>query len=279
MIDIYRAQYLEALRLRVGEKDPKYLTEERLDTEISSILMQLGMSLFLITRSGFCFFNRIKKTTSDASSHSIGINGPISLPENIIRSEANPSYGPILACDAKTSGEIKTIAERLYPIYRIGVFNNNCLSLALSHLTFAIYSKFPSQSFLSLCCCIEALLNSKGIEIKHTICERLALCLGKDKDDRAGIYRDMSDIYSTRSNIVHGNFKPLKKKVTTNDMSLHARSPFLSCIPSDQYSRLFEITVLLMNLFLRENKLNSIVIEGGDTSKKMTKYFNEKIFS
>ncbi len=42
LIDIYREQYLEALRLRIDKEGLKYLNEKRLDMEVQSILMQLA---------------------------------------------------------------------------------------------------------------------------------------------------------------------------------------------------------------------------------------------
>lgn len=61
---------------------------------------------------------------------------------------------------------------------------------------------------------LETLLSTSSSEVTHKLRERVAWLLGEDFEGRTKIYKIIGDIYSVRSNYVHGNSMP--KKFNTN---------------------------------------------------------------
>ena len=149
---------------------------------------------------------------------------------------------------------------------------------ALAHFTNALYSNFQTECFLSLCTSIEALLNSKGTEVTHTVCERLALCISSDSKERLEIYQGMKKIYGVRSDIVHGNFKRLKGRVTHKDMFIHARDPMWCLVPTELLGKLYEYSRSLLEFFIIRNELYELSINHSGDIRRINEYFNKLIF-
>jgi len=279
MVEVYADKYLEALRERVEEKNRNHVTSENLKGEIMPLLMQTGMSLHLVTGNFFCFYHSITKVRTDNVAHTISVSFPVRLPRPHITGAIRDPQITVDSLDRKTRRKISAIAFRIDPIYRVGLFSNCTLSLALAHFSNALYSNFQTECFLSLCTCVEALLNSKGTEVSHTVCERLALCLSSDPDERHAIYGEMKKIYGIRSDIVHGNFRNLKKRITRRDMFIHARDPVWCLVPSERLGKLYEFASSLLELFIMQEELYELSMNHSGDAARMNDYFKRLIFS
>lgn len=278
MVEVYADKYLDALKERVEEKYRDRVTSENLELETMPLLMQTGLSLHLVTRNFFCFYHSVRKVRTDNVAHSIGVNFPVKLPRpHVTHAIRDPQFS-LTTLDASARRKVSKIALRIDPIYRVGVFSNCTLSLALAHFTNALYSNFQTECFLSLCTCVEALLNSKGVEVSHTVCERTALCLSSDPEERHAIYQEMRMIYDIRSQIIHGNFKHMKKRLTFRDMFIHARDPIWCFVPSERLGKLYEYARLLLELFITRDELYNLSMNHSGDAKKMNDHFNKLIF-
>jgi hypothetical protein len=54
------------------------------------------------------------------------------------------------------------------------------------------------------CICFESLFASESDSISHRVSERAAILIGSSADERRAIYRDIRQLYSVRSKVVHG---------------------------------------------------------------------------
>ena len=70
---------------------------------------------------------------------------------------------------------------------------------------------------LMYCSAMEALVASSTMELSHQVAERVAVLIGKNKDERCKIYSDIKKGYDTRSKIAHGDFIKKNESIIKED--------------------------------------------------------------
>ena len=122
-----------------------------------------------------------------------------------------------------------------------------------------------SESFLPLrisnfVTVFETLLSTSSSEVTHKLKERLAWILGGNVDERIHIFKLVGDIYSIRSNCVHGNTMP--KRYRTEDKMADL------CVEVEQLVR-----TLLLKLISDEDLY---ALYDRDNDEEIEKWLNEK---
>lgn len=70
---------------------------------------------------------------------------------------------------------------------------------------------------LMYCSAMEALVASSTMELSHQVAERVAVLIGKNKDERCQIYYDIKKGYDTRSKIAHGDLIKKNESIIKED--------------------------------------------------------------
>ena len=140
MVEVFKDRYLSGLTKRVEPRHHKHITTENLEFELSSLLMQVGISICLATRNSFCYFHSIKKTTNDGVSHVFRTGCPNRLPIIAINHALSPATLKTKTFDAHLRKQTTNIALKIDRFYRSGIYNYSSTSLALAHFTFALFS-------------------------------------------------------------------------------------------------------------------------------------------
>ena len=137
---------------------------------------------------------------------------------------------------------------------KITYFTSKLNSSDINNIHFAV-EKFMSSNnrkstydkILDLVIAMEILLGKgESVDsIKYKICNRIMNCLSSDTKERQELYTKITNIYDTRSKIVHGSLQKRK-----------AKKDFDSCVNNISYFR--EIIRLVFRIFIKyvNNKMN-----------------------
>lgn len=172
-------------------------------------------------------------------------------------------------------GTIARIEQYYRPIH----WRIDRVSTALSYLWAALVAREPHQVCTNLAILLECLLSTRNIEITHLISERAATILGKNKEDKLQIYKDVKSIYHQRSRIVHGQGVP--KKGTTLNHDCFIVSTKISSVPKNMRKKQMSIALELINALLRDEEYMSIVCsqKAEDTiTKNLDNLFIERLW-
>lgn len=112
---------------------------------------------------------------------------------------------------------------------------DSALAIALRRYNTALAREIPEDKIIDLSICLESIFNSQS-EISFRFALYNAVLTKKDVEERLQAYKTMKDLYSNRSNLVHGN-KLLNREwfdqnwlavVKTAKLSLLRKIEFLS---------------------------------------------------
>ncbi|MEK4533114.1 hypothetical protein [Solibacillus sp. FSL K6-1554] len=122
-----------------------------------------------------------------------------------------------------------------------------------------------SESFLPLrisnfVTVFETLLSTSSSEVTHKLRERLAWILGENIDERIHIFKLVGDVYSIRSNCVHGNTMPKRYRTEEKITDL--------CVEVEQLVR-----TLLLKMITDEDLY---ALYDKDNDEEIEKWLNEK---
>ena len=109
--------------------------------------------------------------------------------------------------------------------------------------------------------CLEALVSTDQSELKHRLCERIALFLASSGEEQERIYDGVSLAYSVRSAVVHGDrvkHEPLRLSDISRDCDDIIRALFRKILGDAELSQLFD--------------------ECRTTKDSLDKYFKSKLF-
>ena len=172
---------------------------------------------------------------------------------------------------------LKTI-DSIEPYYRPLTWEVNRISTALCYFWNALVVNDPNQLFTNLAILLECLLSTDRHELKHKICERAAIILGKNSEDRLNIYKDVQIIYNQRSKIVHGEGVPKKGLLHTDKFMITPK--YTSC-PKNLMSKVISISIDLLNTLLKDDEYMKIVRSAnseGKTSESLNALFMKRLF-
>jgi hypothetical protein len=170
--------------------------------------------------------------------------------------------------------------DDISPYYRPLTWEISRVSTALSYFWNSLVSDDPIQLFTNLAILFECLLGTDRQELKHKICERAALILGKNGEERLAIYKDVKNIYDQRSKIVHGGGGVLKKKKpVTQDTFLI--SPKYVGLSKSMISMTIGISINLLNALLKNEEYMDLVrstTSEGKTNEALNEFFMKRLF-
>lgn len=92
-------------------------------------------------------------------------------------------------------------------------FKEPFLQLAFENFELSYLTPTSNLTFLSLMICMEILFNPQDSEISHRISRNAAVLLGKDFEDSKKIFTDIKNLYTKRSNIIHGKIIHNRSKI------------------------------------------------------------------
>ncbi len=109
------------------------------------------------------------------------------------------AYGPVFHLDESELPELETfISDTKLP------FTKDCINLAFQSYDMSYGSMHSNLAFLLLMIGVESLLNPSKGEITYRVSRYAAVLLGHSASKGETIFREVKDLYRTRSNIVHG---------------------------------------------------------------------------
>lgn len=169
---------------------------------------------------------------------------------------------------------LKTL-DRIEPYYRPFTWEVNRISTALCYFWNSLVLNEPNQLFTNLAILLECLLSTDKQELKHKICERAAILLGKNAEDRLAIYKDVKTIYDQRSRIVHGEGAPKKGQLHPGKFMI---TPKYTYCPKNLISKVIGISIDLLNVLLKDNEYMSIVRSEKNTNEALNDLFMKRLF-
>lgn len=171
----------------------------------------------------------------------------------------------------------KTI-DSIEPYYRPLTWELNRISTALCYFWNALVANEPNQLFTNLVILLECLLSTDRQELKHKICERAAIILGKNSEERLNIYKDVQKIYNQRSKIVHGEGVPKKGRLHPDKFMITPKHTFG---PKNLISKVISISIDLLNTLLKDDEYMKIVRSAkseGKISESLNDLFIKGLF-
>ncbi len=162
--------------------------------------------------------------------------------------------------------------------YRPLTWEVNRVSTALSYFWSALIAKEPNQLFTNLTILLECLLSTDRQELSHKVSERAAIILGKDNNDRLTIYKDMKEIYSQRSKIVHGEGVPAKGLIHSEKFMVTPK--YIFC-PKSLRIKVIRISIDLLNTLLNDNEYVKIIRSSkseGKINQALNELFMKRLF-
>ena len=117
----------------------------------------------------------------------------------------------------------RALCGKLDRYYRGGTWWNDRLGVALGYLWSAVTTKHPELAFTALCMALEAIATTARMEVSHTLAVRCSLIARISLRDRSELYKELKDIYTLRSAVVHGRSEPKKGMLTRESLAITAR--------------------------------------------------------
>ena len=172
------------------------------------------------------------------------------------------------------ASNLRSHCNKLDCYYRSGSWWVDRLSVALGYLWSGLTTTQPELSFAALCMSIEAIASTSHNEITHILAERCAVLISKDTTERLNMYREVKDLYSLRSKIIHGRSAPRRGAVNWETLAITAKR---SLIPVSALFRMLGVTVSVINSVLSNAELMAILHVRRDedhASKALDEYFH-----
>jgi hypothetical protein len=235
-------------------RDHAFLSEDAVRHVLTALLL---MKRLAILTPGWRV--RIQKTEADGGGRLAGVGEYWSFgkSDGFGWAKYDRIQGPV------TCEQLQKVVAELEPYYRPAFWHSDSMGIALGSFWSAVFASFIDHSYLSLSMVLEALLSTSQNEVTHQICERAAVLLTQDVEERMKIYEEIYDLYSLRSTIVHGSLVIEKRKAADGSF-MDAKYTRIS---PQMHARLVEISVELIWTVLNAPDLMGAITSGRGLKK------------